>query len=201
MAHSVEQIWGAWEQAPNRIRWTRSQCKDLGRLGLLPGHYELIDGELLSTAGQSPSHRIAVILLRDWLISLYGGPQVQVQSTIDVGGRDPEHNEPEPDVAVTEQPATAYFDRHPGPADLVLVAEVSDSTLAFDRGNKAALYALSGVREYWVLDLKGRRLLVLRQPAGEYYREITAYSAQEHAATLARPEVWIRVGELLPPVR
>ena len=91
----------------------------------------------------------------------------------------------------------AYSERHPGPEDLLLVVEVSDSTLRFDRTNKAALYALSGIQEYWVLDLNGRQLLVHRRPAGDSYLDIAAYRAEESVAPLARPEVTIAAADLL----
>ena len=67
-------------------------------------------------------------------------------------------NEPEPDLAVTREDTTVYADRHPGPADLHLVVEVSDTTLRTDLDFKAGLYARAGIPEYWALDLASRRI-------------------------------------------
>jgi Uma2 family endonuclease len=184
--------------APHRIRWTRAQCDAMEEIGLLTGRYELIDGEILSTMGQNPPHRAAVVLLYAWLSALFGALFVQTQSTIDVSEADPDHNQPEPDAAVTILPNPEYTDRHPGPDDLVLVAEVSDSTLQFDRTTKAALYALAGIREYWIIDIVGRRVFVHREPTSERYLEITTYGAEEMVATLALPTQAVRVAELLP---
>ena len=124
---------------------------------------------------------------------------MQTQATIDGGEADPVHNEPEPDAAVTTAPNTAYLDRHPGPVDLELVAEISDTTLRFDRTTKAALYALAGIREYWIVDIVGRQVYVHRQPGSTGYAEITAFGTDEQIATLARPDESVLVSELLPP--
>lgn len=187
------------EPAPNRVRWTRAQCDAIYEAGVLNGRYELIDGEVISKMGQKPPHRQAVVLLYAWLTAIFGALFVQTQATIDVGNADPDHNEPEPDAAVTAKPTTAYSDRNPGPADLVLVAEVSDTTLRFDRTTKAALYARAGIREYWIVDIGGRQVFVHRQPTAEGYSEITAYGSEEKVATLARPNDAVRVTDLLPP--
>jgi hypothetical protein len=68
------------EPAPNRKRWSRSECDSLREFGLLEGAYELINGEIISKIGQKPAHRSAVILLRNWLVAVFGGPRVQSQA-------------------------------------------------------------------------------------------------------------------------
>jgi Uma2 family endonuclease len=189
-----------YESTPKRIRWTRRQAEAMREAGILTGQYELIDGEIISKMGQNPPQRVSVVLLRECLVAIFGGLHVQVQATIEVGDADPDHNEPEPDAAVTAQPQTAYPDRHPASEDLLLVAEVSDTTVRFDRGKKAALYARAGIREYWVLDVPARKLFVHREPFPDGYREIVQYAAEESVAPLARPEAAVLVADLLPPV-
>jgi Uma2 family endonuclease len=198
MPQTLEPALDLPEETPGRVRWTRAQCDFFREAGVLTGRYELIDGEVISKMGQKPPHSTATGLLSDWLVEVFGAPFVRVQQTSDAGGADPEHNEPEPDVAVTRLPRRAYSGRHPGPEDVLLIAEVSDSSLRLDRTKKAALYARAGYPEYWVLDLNGRQVLVHRRPGADGYQEITAYSAEENAATLARPEASVRVGDLLP---
>ena len=112
---------------------------------------------------------------------------------------DNETSEPEPDVAVLAQTATAYSERNPSPADLRLVVAASDTTLRFDLSTKAALYARAGIADYWVVDVTGRQIFVHRQPTANGYTEITAYTADEEIATLARPDAPVRVAALLPP--
>jgi len=188
-----------YDRTPNRIRFTRTQRETMRDAGVLDGRYELIDGEIISKMGRNPPHSVTVIALCAWLISVFGALYVRSQTTIDVGDTDPEHNDPEPDVAVTIAPNSAFADHHPGSAELVLVAEVSDSTLRFDRTTKAAVYALIGIREYWIVDIAGRQVWVHREPQPERYAEVTAYSANERIATLTRPVDAVRVADLLPP--
>ncbi|HZP81575.1 MAG TPA: Uma2 family endonuclease [Chthonomonadaceae bacterium] len=189
-----------YETIPHRLRWTRQQCDMMRDAGILTGHYELIDGQIISKMGQKPPHAYVVRALLTWLARLFGAETVQIQSTIDLSAISPEYDEPEPDVAVSAQPYTHYVDRHPGPKDLLLLIEVSDTTLRFDLNTKASLYARAGIREYWVVDIGGRRILVHRQPFPEGYGEVMAYSAEEEVATLARPDAPVRVSDLLPPV-
>ncbi len=200
MPQIAPQMPEAPEMTPNRVRWTVSQCQAIEEAGILMGRYELIDGEILSKMSQKPPHRIAVILLRNWLIAVFGALFVQSQASISVGDADPDHNEPEPDAAVTVAPNTDYTQGHPGPADLSLVAEVSDTTLRSDRAAKAALYARAGIVEYWLLDIVNRQMLVHRNPGAGGYGEVVVYAADETAATLARPDASVRVADLLPPV-
>jgi Uma2 family endonuclease len=187
------------ERAPNAVRWTRKQADAVREAGILTQRYELIDGEILSKTGQTPRHTVGVVLLNTWLVSVFGGLFVQIQSTIDVADADPNHNEPEPDAAVTRAPGTTYADRHPGPDDLALVVEVSDSTLRFDRSVKALLYARAGISEYWVLDATGRQLFVHRAPSEAGYADVSVFSPAEAAAPLSRPEAAVQIADLLPP--
>lgn len=146
------------ERAPNPVRWNRLQCRAIQQAGILEGRYELINGEIISKMGQNPPHSVGLTRLSAWLASVFGGLFVRIKTTIEVADADPAYNEPEPDAAVTRAPADEYAARHPGPEDLLLVVEVSDSTLRFDRSVKAELYARAGISGYWVLDLGGRQL-------------------------------------------
>ncbi len=199
MAQVVAPLAAPPETTPNRIRWTRSQCDAIRDAEILTGRYELIDGEIISKMGQNPPHRVTVVLLHAWLISLFGPLFVQAQSSIEVADVDALYNEPEPDAAVTRQPTTDYLDRNPGPADLLMAVEVSDSTLRFDRSKKAVLYARAGIPDYWVLDINGRQVFIHRSPQPDGYAEIVAYSAGERISPLARPEALVTVADLLPP--
>ena len=149
--------------------------------------------------GQIPPHGAVRVLLYAWLTSVFGALFVRVQSSIVVGDADPEHNDPEPDAAVTVEPTTAYFNRLPGPGDLLLVCEVSDTTARLDRTAKGALYALAGVRNFWIVDIPRRQLVVHRRPTVGYAERIV-FAVDETAFTLARPSAAVRVADLLPPV-
>lgn len=168
-------------------------------VGVLPGDYELVDGEILLKTSQKPPHRIALMLLHNWLISLFCGLFVQNKATIEVAAPDMEHNAPDPDLAVTRESTTAYASANPGPGDLLLVVEISDATLLFDRTVKAGLYARSGIAEYWVVDVRGRQIVVHRQPAGDRYTDLAAYGEAELLAPLCRPDAALRVGDVMAP--
>lgn len=190
----------AWGPTPNRKRFTRTECAFLADSQLLTGRYELIDGEIIFKMGQKRPHSLTVVLLNAWLIGIFGALTVQCQLPIDVAAEDNTVNEPEPDIAVLAQPATAYASDNPGPADILLLVEVSDSTRNFDLTTKALLYARAGIVEYWVADIKERRFVVHRNPTLTGYTDVTAYSEEADIATLSRPDALIRVSELLAPV-
>ncbi|MBC8102980.1 MAG: Uma2 family endonuclease [Cytophagales bacterium] len=196
----IEPVSETAERFPNRKRWTRDDCAFLERVGLLPERYELIDGEIVSKMGQNRPHAITVTLLIKWLVALFGGDFVQCQLPIEVESADRQTYQPEPDAAVLVQPVTAYVSAAPGPDDLRLLVEVSDSTLRGDLQTKAALYARAGVPEYWVLDVISRQLFVHRIPRGGAYAHIERYGEEESVATEAAPGSVVRIADLLPPV-
>ncbi len=190
-----------WEPTPNRKRFTRKECEFLEQNELLMERYELIDGEIIFKVTQNPPHRFVIVLVAEWLRLIFGGLFVVAQSPIEVAVSESEINVPEPDVMVQTQPITAFATRLPGPADIVLVVEVSDSTLRFDLRNKAALYARAGIVEYWVADVSGRRFIVHREPTPDGYAQVAEYAEDAAISTLSRPDATIRVSALLPPVK
>ena len=185
------------ETFPNRRRWTRDDCERLVKKGELTGRYELIDGEILSKMGQHSPHTIASMLIGQWLVAVFGYLFVRTEKPIIIRGRMGKTNEPEPDIAITYNPSTAYFPQQPGPSDVLLIVEVSDSTLRFDLKTKALLYAHVGVPEYLVLDVTGRKIHRHRLPARGGYRDVAVLCENDSLAILDRTET-IRVGELLP---
>lgn len=189
----------AASSTPNRIRITRKMCDALADNGLLIGRYELIDGEVISKMGQKPTHATVIRRLNSLLIQIFGERFVGVQLPIELEGTDQETNEPEPDLVVSVGDADDYSLRHPLPREVVLLVEVADSSLAFDLKVKSLLYAKAGIADYWVVDAKGRRLIVHRKPSGEGYLEIVAYSEEETLSPLARPDASVLVSELMPP--
>lgn len=187
--------------APRRILWTRDQVEALQERGFLDRNrrYEIIEGEIYEMS-ENPPHAGAVLLLRNFLQNVFGQDFVRSQTAVDVGTADPTLNSPLPDVAVTKELLSAYFGRFPGPDDLLLVAEVSDTTLRYDLRQKARLYAQAGFVEYWVVDITGRRLVVHRQPGAEGYADVSLYTEGQQVATLARPDRPVNVAALLPTV-
>ena len=186
-------------EAVQTYRWTREAFEKLAEVGLIEpdARLELIDGEILQKMSpQSARHFAAVLKVEEALRALFGpGYVVRVQGPLAL---DP-YSEPEPDVAVVEGTIDDYVEAHPSTA--VLVVEVADASLQFDRTRKAALYARAGIPDYWIVNLLDGVLEVLRQPEGDAYRERMVLAPHEQMAPLARPGASLEVARLFPESR
>src|SRR5438552_1580477 len=123
---------------------------------------ELLEGWIVAKMPQTPMHNS--VLDRSYEILrnvLPVGWRVRVQSAITTPD-----SEPEPDLAVVEGPANRYRTRHPGPADIAALVEVSDSTLTHDRGPKGQLYARANIGVYWIINLVDMQVEVYTDPTG-----------------------------------
>ena len=187
------------EMFPNRHRWTVEAYDRLVELGVLDGRNEVLDGEIVSKMGQNPAHSNALKRLMRVLAILFGLDLLWIQSPITLSAPDNVYNEPEPDIAVTRESEGAYADRHPGPNDVLLVVEVSDTTLRTDLMVKARLYARAGIAECWILDINARQLHIHREPADGEYTVVTVHTETETCALVAYPNASIAVSEILPP--
>jgi Uma2 family endonuclease len=174
-------------EAIPRKKWTRDECAQLSNIVDLH-QYELIDGDLIKKMGKNHPHMRAVMLLVEWLRSVFPGRMVAQEVSIELRGEDNATSEPEPDAVVLTRSFLDLAPR-PKPAEIRLVAEVSDTTLAFDLSPKAALYARAEIAEYWVLDITARRLIVHRHPQQGIYQNVKVYSESESVASLAAPDV------------
>jgi Uma2 family endonuclease len=189
-------------RSPLAVIWTREDCAKLVAAGVLNYRYELVEGEIIKKVGQNLPHRIAISRLTGWLYRIFREDYVQSQATIDVAPEDNPTSEPEPDVTVLSVPLPNLARRNPRqdptPTDIRLVIEVADTTLDYDLSVKAGLYARAGIPEYWVLNLRERKLHVFRQPSGGHYAPMIEHEEGASVATLAAPNAPIRVGDLLP---
>ncbi len=131
---------------------------------------ELVGGEIIDMAPIGSRHAAAVDRLNRLLVSRLGDRAiVRVQSPI----RLDDLSEPQPDVTVLKPRADFYSDDHPGPADILLVVEVADTSAAWDRGVKVPLYAEAGAVEAWVVDLADEVVEVFRSPGAGRYADIS----------------------------
>ena len=183
--------------APTLRRWTVEECENLSTLGVLSGRYELIEGMINDKMGSGGRHSKLVRALMSALLQRFGDKRVCVQLPIRILGELGRYNEPEPDVCVTKE-GYAEYDENPLPEDLLLVAEVSDSSLDYDMTTKANLYARVGIPEYWIVDAEGERLLVHRQPTNEGYAAVTVLQAGDTVAPLSRLNGILPVVDLFP---
>jgi Uma2 family endonuclease len=104
-----------------------------------------------------------------------------------------ENSEPQPDIALVRLPRSRYREHHPYAGDVYLIVEISRSTLAFDTTEKKILYARAGIVEYWVVDVKGQRLIVYRSPIGGDYTGSFTVGLGEMVSPVAFPDVTIEV--------
>lgn len=186
----------ALAQPPHKL-WTRAELDALETTGLLADScYELIEGEVFDKMGQNPPHATVVHILMAALVEIFGARRVRSQLPVEPSRGDSIHSLPLPDAAVLREDASAYRANHPGPSDILLVAEVSDSTLQFDSQRKARLYARAGFPEYLVLDLNRRELIVFRSPREDSYTLIQVLRAGDTWSPLHSTETLIQVADL-----
>jgi Uma2 family endonuclease len=181
---------------PPRKKWTRSQYESLSSLVAGDEKLELVEGELITKMGKKRPHVNAQVYLNAWLIQTFGFFRVQTEAPIDVAPEDNHASEPEPDLVVTRQDVSHFHSANPGPADLLLVAEIADTTLSFDLTTKAALCARAAILEYWVVDVRSRRLIVHRSPEGGRYTSVAAYGEHESVSPLAAPQAELPVRKI-----
>jgi Uma2 family endonuclease len=139
-----------------------------------------------------------MVFMMEWLVGVFGARHVTPEAPIDVSPEDNPTSEPEPDLAVLAQPCLVYEDANPGPSDVRLIVEVSDTTLAFDLGTKARLYARAGIEEYWVVDVVGRRIVVHRAPHNGVYGDVASCRAGESIEPLSAPGRRFSVDDAFP---
>ena len=161
-----------------RYRFTVDEYHRLGEAGILgeDDRVELIDGEIVMMTPIGVRHAASVNRLNELLVDRYrGGGIVQVQNPIGLDDR----SEPQPDLSVLRLSDGYYRDRRPLPDDVLLVVEVADSSIGYDRGTKLPLYASAAIAELWIVDL-GRELVdVYRKPVPGGYAERHTYRRGE----------------------
>ena len=152
---------------------------------------ELIDGDLIDMAPIGQGHAAAVAGLNEALVMACAGRAIVSPQNPVLLDRS---SEPQPDLAVLRRRADFYATgERPGPADVLLIVEVADSSIGFDRSVKLPLYARAGIPELWIVDIKRRALDAYRVPDGDFYRERTTHRAGEQVALAAAPEIVVRL--------
>jgi len=92
-----------------------------------------------------------------------------------------------------------YEQKHPSSEDVILLVEISDSSLERDREVKLALYAIAGIQEYWIEDVQADVLLVFRNPARDHYLTALTFHRGERVAPVALPDIQFGVSDMLGP--
>lgn len=159
---------------------------------------ELISGQIIRMAAKGTAHSAAITRTRRLLESRLGDQVlVRLQDPIELD----DYSEPEPDIAVVVPDPLDYEDHHPTVSEVFLIIEIADSSLQYDCEVKAPVYARSGIRDYWVLDVNGRQLHVYQLPSPEGYHSQTVLSEGVAISPIAFPDCEITVREMLSPNR
>jgi Uma2 family endonuclease len=189
---------------PQLYRWTRAEYEQLAELGAFRGkRVELIGGKIVAMSPKGPRHSLSAGLAYEALTIAFAPCDCHVRK------EDPlvlgELDSPEPDIAVTAGQRRAYLAHHPSASETLLVVEVADSSLDYDLGDKADLYVVADIADYWVLDVTAKCVIVLREPrldadseTGSRYSERRQYGIGEQIVPLAAGALPVNVADLLP---
>ncbi len=154
---------------------------------------ELIRGEIREMNPIGSLHEETVERLTAWSYSIAAAGKIRIRVQDSVG-LPSLGSAPEPDIAwVVERD---YSRGRPTPPDVLLIVEVAESSLKYDCGEKAEIYAEAGIADYWVINLPERSIEVRRDPAAGRYRSLQTYQGQQEIRPLALPEAALRPAAL-----
>ena len=185
---------------PHRYRLTVTEYHRLGENGIFDedSRVELIEGDLIAMPPIGERHASKTRQLNR-LFSLQVGDTaiVDMQNPVMLDA----HSEPQPDMVLLKPRPDFYETAHPRPEDVLLLIEVSDSTLRYDRDTKVPLYAKAGIPEVWLLDLMNQRIAIYRHPSADGYRQIQFPAPEELISPSLLPELTLRIADLFLPAR
>lgn len=179
-----------------RRSFTVDEYERMGEAGILSAddRVELIDGEIVEMSPIGKRHAACVARLTHFLtLRLQGRAVVWAQNPLRLDGR----SEPQPDVTVLKPRDDFYAQSLPTPADVLLLIEVSDTTLDYDRQVKLPLYARAGVAEVWVVNLADERVETYADPSGGAYQSASTAARGEEVAARAGAGLRLSVEEVL----
>lgn len=181
---------------PARHKITVDEYQALGETGVLgwEARVELIDGDIIDMAPIGQDHISTVNHLNETLVlACQRRAIVSVQNPV----RLDRYNEPEPDFAIFRRRADFYRTGElAGPQDTLLLIEVANTSLRYDRTIKLQLYARAGIPEYWIIDLNAQRLDTYAQPSPEGYARTTQHGPTGHLALTQDPEIIVPLANL-----
>lgn len=144
-------------------RFTIEEYHRLIELGFFPegDRTELIQGEAIQMVPKGKPHAVCCMNLNEQLILLLSGQaKIRCQDPITLAN----HSEPEPDFTLVRNRDDNYLSHHPMPDDILLVIEIADSSLDYDRQVKLPLYAEAGIYDYWIVNLLEKQLEIYTTP-------------------------------------
>lgn len=180
-----------------RRRFTLEEYHRMGEAGILheDSRVELIEGEIVEMAPIGSRHAATVARISSLFTTLLGNravvwPQNPLLLSVLV-------SEPQPDVMLLAYRADFYAGALPEPSDVLLLIEVADSSLAYDRRTKTPLYGRAGVPEVWLVDVEAARVELYRQLGATGYADVRSPARDERISPLAFPDLVVTPAELL----
>jgi Uma2 family endonuclease len=183
------------EYTPSRTRISTNRYQMMVAAGVLTKYdrVELIEGDMLDMAPIGTKHSaIAARLHELFVLAISRSATVVSGGPVNLG----EFSEPQPDLMLLKRRADFYSGKLPEAADVLLLIEVSDSSLSLDQGIKLNLYARYGVSEYWVVDVEGKRIITYGEPGTKGYARSLEFAAADIVTPKAFPDLKIAVGEI-----
>ena len=178
-----------------RYRFDVDEYARMGEAGIFTedDRVELIDGEVREMTPIGPPHAGIVNRLNELLVThLAGRAAVIVQNPI----RLDRHTEPQPDLVVARRRKGFYTDRHPEPGDVLAVIEVADSSLRYDRTEKAPRYGRAGIPETWLVDVGAGTVTVYSEPGPEGYARQQGRRRGERIVSASVPDFDLAVDDV-----
>ena len=186
--------------APRKRLFTRKEYHAMGKAGILPYDQrgiELLEGEIIVMSPTRERHAVCVDTLNyqfSTLGNLAGRAIVRVQNPAATSPT----SEPEPDLMLMAHRDDRYVSGHPGPQDILLLVEVSDSSLGYDTNVKLRHYARVGVPEVWIADLRNDRVVSHTEPSPEGYLVSRIYQLGDSISPTSFPDIQIAVNDIIP---
>lgn len=178
-----------------RHRLTVAEYYRMGETGILApdARVELIEGEIIDMPPIGSPHASTVFFISDRLRDIVKGIAfVWVQNPIRLS----QHSEPQPDIALLRPRPDFYRSAHPTSADVFLIVEVADTSLAYDTQIKLPLYARHGIPEVWLVDLPNRRLIIHRTPTAASFQDVQTVTDLSDVTPLLLPAVTIDLSDV-----
>ncbi len=180
---------------PMKLRFSVDEYYKMIELGLIKDYEkaEIIDGEMIKKMTVGDRHaRIVNLLSKQFILKVSDEVLVSIQNPLRLA----DFHEPEPDIVLAD--LTKYDGkRHPRPAETLLVVEVSDSTLKYDRETKLFLYAEAAIPEVWIVNLPSNIVEVYQNPSNGIYQLVNIFNQGETVQSNILPEISIYVDEIL----
>ena len=181
---------------PEPYKFDVHQYHALADAGILTkeDRVELIDGEIVVMSAIGNEHMATVDASAEfWITAVSGRAIVRVQGAIRLN----ERNEPQPDVALLKRRADFYRSRSAGPDDVLLIVEVSDTSLSYDRGVKLSLYAEFEIPEVWIANIRARTIEAYTDPFGGEYTTLRTFRHGQTVTPAAFPDIALPVSDII----